>query len=176
MIVAIGIFHFLHSPLLIIFPFIINTFFFDVMYIIYFFVILFLYTFINGECPISYICKWMNDRNYIAGENINYYPEMEYILQNQKNIDYYFGIMTTIYILTLFYVISRICMFSFFLLFTFIILLLYFLFVRKFLSMDENYFTIFQEITKYILFINICFFITQLNNRNHDIACGIVLT
>lgn len=29
---------------------------------------MFLYTWLNGECPISYVCKKMIDSNYVAGE------------------------------------------------------------------------------------------------------------
>lgn len=121
---------------------------------------MFLYTFIDGECPISYICKVMMDKQYITGNNITYYPEMEYLLQHQQTIDLYFGTMTFLYIATLFFVIFRTNTFSYFLIFTFGILLNYFLFVRNVFSIKKRkYFLIIQEITKYILFLTICFFL-----------------
>jgi hypothetical protein len=111
----IGVIHFIHSPLLILFPFVIKNFILDIFYVIYFFIIMFLYTFIDGECPISYMCKLINDKNYIAGTNITYYPEMDCIIPNKTYINYYFGIMTFMYILTLFFVIFRTNIFSYFL-------------------------------------------------------------
>jgi hypothetical protein len=159
-IVLIGLFHMVHSPLLIVFPLIVKNYVSDIFYIIYFFTILFLYTFINGECPISYICKKIIDKNYIAGSNIQYYPEMLYLLHNQKRINYYFGTMTFFYIVILFLVIFRTNTFSYLLFFTFIVLSIYFLFIHNFFSNLKNkkiYFSIIQEITKYTLFLTICF-------------------
>ena len=122
---------------------------------------MFLYTFIDGECPISYICKIINDRNYIAGNNITHYPEMEYLLRKQIYIDSYFGIMTCTYILTLFFVIFRTNTLSYFLIFTFAILLNYFLFIRNvFSNKNKIIFIIFQEITKYVLLFTIGFLFT----------------
>jgi hypothetical protein len=158
--IAIGTIHLLHSPLLVLFPFIINNFTTDIFYIIYFFTIMFLYTFIRGECPISYVCKRMIDKDYVAGTNITYYPEMEYLLHSQKNIDYYFGTMTFLYITTLFFVIFRTNTFSFLLLFTFLILLLYFSLVRKHFIINEKCFLIIQETTKCVLLLTICFFLS----------------
>jgi hypothetical protein len=160
---VIGLFHLIHSPLLVLFPFIVKNFTTDIFYIIYFFTIMFLYTFIDGECPISYICKIMIDKEYTAGSNITYYPEMEYLLRSQRIIDYYFGTMTLLYIATLFFVIFRTNTFSYFLIFTFVILLDYFLFVRNCFSMKNiKFFLIVQEVTKYTLFLTICFFLTLL--------------
>ena len=151
MIIAfIGLLHLIHSPLLVLFPFIVNNFTNDVFYIIYFFTIMFLYTFLDGECPISYICKVMMDKKYIAGSNITYYPEMECILPNKKTVDYYFGTMTILYIITLFFVMFRANIFSYFFIVVFAVLLNYFLLVRNYFSIKKQlYFPIFQEITKY---------------------------
>lgn len=151
----LGLLHLIHSPLLILFPFVIVTFETDIFFIVYFLTIMFSYTFINGECPISYIYKLSIDKNYIAGSNINYYPEMEYLLHNK--IEYYFGTMTFLYILTLFIVIFRTETF-FHSIFTMIILANYFLFIRKRLK----YFEIVQEITKYVLLFTICLFLKLL--------------
>jgi|LakMenEpi03Aug12_release.lakeMendotaPanAssembly.Ray.scaffolds.fasta_scaffold404015_2 hypothetical protein len=157
----IGVIHFIHSPLLILFPFVIKNFILDIFYVIYFFIIMFLYTFIDGECPISYMCKLINDKNYIAGTNITYYPEMDCIIPNKTYINYYFGIMTFMYILTLFFVIFRTNIFSYFLTSTFIILFIYFLLIRNIFSIKNRInFIIFQEFTKYVLLIAICFLLT----------------
>jgi hypothetical protein len=160
MIEIIGLLHLIHAPLLIVFPFIINNFTIDIFYIIYFFMIMFLYTFLDGECPISYVCKLMLDKKYIAGSNIAYYPEMECILPNKKTIDYYFGTMTILYIITLLFVIFRTNLFSYIFIVVFTILFIYFLLVRKYLIKMQMYFLQFQEITKYTLFLTICWLLT----------------
>jgi hypothetical protein len=153
----IGLFHLVHSPLLVLFPFIVKNFMSDIFYTIYFFTIMFLYTFLDGECPISYICKVMMDKKYIAGRNIYYYPEMECILPNKKIIDYYFGTMTILYIITLFFVMFRANIFSCVFIVVFAVLLNYFLLVRNYFSIKKIYFPLFQEITKCTLFLTICF-------------------
>lgn len=156
----LGIFHLIHSPLLILLPFLIQNFTLDIIYLIYFFFIMFLYTFIDGECPISYICKIISDKNYIAGNNITYYPEMEYILSNKIYIDYYFGIMTIMYILTLFFVIFRTNIFFYTFSFPFLILFIYFLFIRNiFLKKKRNNFYNISRIYKIYIIIYDLFFI-----------------
>ena len=156
-ITIIGLFHILHSPLLVLFPFIVKNFTTDIFYIIYFFSIMFFYTFIDGECPISYVCKVMMDKKYIAGSNVSYYPEMEYVIPNKQIIEYYFGTMTILYMLTLFFVIFRTNTFYYLFIIVFAILLNYFLLVRNYFPIQKKYFHLFQEITKCILFFTICF-------------------
>jgi hypothetical protein len=109
-----------------------------------------LYTFINGECPISYGYKVMMDKTYIAGSNITYYPEME-LLISKRNIDYYFGTMTILYIVRLLMVIFRTK--TFYLIAMLFILLNYYYFIRNQDSMDIF---LVQEITKYTLGFTIC--------------------
>jgi hypothetical protein len=159
----IGLLHTIHSPLLVLFPFIVENFTTDIFYIIYFFSIMFFYTFINGECPISYLCKVMLDTKYIAGSNISYYPEMEYVLSNKKFIEYYFGTMTVLYMLMLFFVIFRSNTFNYFFIIVFAILLNYFLLLHlnnnnniNNSQIQKKYFLLFQEITKCTLFFTIC--------------------
>ena len=167
-ILFLGIFHIIHSPILIIIPFLIKSNIFDIIYILYFFSIMFLYTFINGECPISYISKTIMDSNYIAGNNITHYPEMSYILlhtlafEDQNRIDFYFGIMTIAYILTLLFVIYRTNMSFYIFIIPFLVLFLYFLFIRKFITNHSKYFILMQEITKCILFITISILLSFL--------------
>jgi hypothetical protein len=161
-ITIIGLFHLIHSPLLILFPFVVANFRTDIFYIIYFFSIMFFYTFIDGECPISYICKVMIDKTYIAGSNVSYYPEMEYVLPNKQMIEYYFGIMTILYIIILFFVIFRTNIFSYIFIIIFSILCNYFLLVRNYFPIQKIYFHIFQQITKFTLFFTICFLLNKI--------------
>lgn len=152
-----GFVHLIHAPLLILFPFMVNNFITDILYIIYFLFVMFLYTFINGECPISYMYKLSIDENYIAG-NISY-PEMDFIF-NEKNTEYYFGITTTLYIASLLLVIFRTKTF-FYLIFTNITILVYLFFIH-----NNIYFEIVQEITKYVLFFTMFYFMGFLIQIN----------
>lgn len=159
----LGFFHLLHSPILIIFPYIIQHYTTDILYIIYFLLIMFSYTFIDGECPISYISKKIHNNEYISGQEISRYPEMEYFI-HKSQIDYYFGITTTAYIGTLFYVIFRSKMANPFLcLFTFCVLLNYFLQIRGYFPI--RYLCIIRELTKYTLLFAICFFFNVVENH-----------
>lgn len=101
----LGIIHLLHCPCLILLPFLHNNHLFDILYIEYFLGIMFSYTFINGECPISYIYKKQKDPNYIPGSRITDYPEMNNLLHFSPSI--YFGTTTILYLGTLIYVIHR---------------------------------------------------------------------
>ena len=162
-ITIIGLFHLIHSPVLILLPFYIKNSLFDMIYINYFFLIMISYTFLNGECPISYTSKLMLNNNYIAGENICYYPEMLTVLPNNKCISYYFGAMTGLYMFSLFYVIYRsnilLCIY---LLIPFFTLLIYFLFIHNILlNKRSSYFIIFQKITKYVLCFSVLFIIKK---------------
>lgn len=154
-IVALGIFHLIHCPLLIVYPFLFYSYTSDVLYITYFFFIMFLYTFINGECPISYLSKLIINKNYIAGDKITYYPEMKYIAINEKYTDSYFAITTTFYILILWFVISRTNIPIYFLIPSFFVLCVYFLYIRNNILKKTKYFLLIQEITKYILLLTI---------------------
>ncbi len=140
----LGLLHLFHCPLLILFPFFIKTH--DIFYINYFFIIMISYTFINAECPISYISKLTIDKTYVAGNDIRYYPEMEHFF-NKKQVDYYFKTTTFLYMIVLFYVIFRAN--KNYLFFTLMILGIYFLMIHS------KYFVFFQEITKYVLIFTI---------------------
>ena len=143
----IGFFHLLHCPCLIVYPFFYNSFISDILYINYFYFIMFLYTFIEGECPISYVCKLLIDKNYKAGTNITYYPEMVYFLENNNS---YFTITTVLYLFSLLYVFLRINL-SFYI--SFPNLLLYFLCIRFDYFCNKK--RIVQEITKNIMLLHI---------------------
>ena len=155
---VLGWFHLIHSPLLILFPFVIESFTTDVLYIVYFFTIMLLYTFVNGECPLSYVCKTILDGKYVAGSKIAYYPEMECVLPNQKTIDYYFGTMTGGYIAVLVFVMFRTGTLSYFVVFVFGVLSYYVFLVRH----RQNHFWIVQEVTKYLLCLTLLFQIKRI--------------
>lgn len=101
----LGAFHLIHSPLLIMYPITCRSY--DICYIFYFFGIMFIYTCIHGECPVSYIAKLSTDPNYIAGSNLMHYPEMIPIFREQTYISRYFMTTTAIYLVSLGSVIYR---------------------------------------------------------------------
>ena len=164
----LGIIHLLHCPCLIILPFLYKNPTFDFCYIEYFLGTLFSYTFIHGECPISYIYKKRKDPNYIAGSRIANYPEMNDIfifsLLGEKVIPYYFGTTTILYLGTLIHVIHRSNIpFSLFIIPT-NSLLIYFTFVYKY--PDHPLFNVIQDVHKIILF----FFMVCLMNKSLDFS------
>ena len=136
----IGIVHFIHSPLLV-FVFV-NNYVTNVVYVNYFLGIMFLYTVLNGECPISYVCKKMIDTEYVAGENITHYPEIMFL--PEPGIHYYFGITTIVYLLTLVTLVNKT---------TWLILFMYFIFMQ---NQSCWAFFYFQEFTKCFLFFSLC--------------------
>jgi hypothetical protein len=167
MIVTIlGFIHLVHSPVLVLFPFFIQNNIFDIIYVIYFFFIMFLYTFIDGECPISYSSKKIMNLNYVSGNNITHYPEMEWIMPNQKYIEYYFATMTILYIIMLLFVIYRTNISLYLFIFPFVTLFIYFLFIRKIVFIKQTFFNFFQEFTKYMLFFVICGLLTFLHYKS----------
>lgn len=115
------------------------------------------YTFLNGECPISYTCKRMMDTQYMAGTNVKYYPEMEYLL-NKKMIDYYFGITTFLYIISLVFVLYRSNMFSYMIVF---VLLFYYVLLVNYSIKTQMHFRVVQEITKYTLGLTLLFLVKK---------------
>ena len=151
----IGILHLLHCPCLILLPFIVNNHIFDICYVEYSFSIIFLYTFIDGECPISYFYKKQKDPRYIAGSRIHDYPEISdtffFSPENRKYISIYFGTNTFMYLGSLMYVIirSNIPVIIFFIPTNSIII--YFAFI--YLSPNHPLFYLIQNINKIILFL-----------------------
>ena len=145
-----GIIHLLHCPSLIIFPFITHDF--DILYMVYFLGIMFFYTFIHGECPISYFYKKWKNPDYIAGSRIHDYPEMQAIFGKREiYIPYYFGINTVLYIGSLIYVIDRNNIpFSFFCI-PANSLVVYFYFLH--FSRIHPLFYVLQDVVKTILFL-----------------------
>jgi hypothetical protein len=145
----LGIFHLFHAPILIVFPLITNEY--DKEYLIYFFSIMLSYTFLNGECPISYMAKKIVDHNYVAGDNYTY-PEMRLFFVD-RTIPYYFGFQTILYMGSVTWVM---CKTNPVYLSQFAVLFVYFLKTRILLVEDKEK-QLFQEITKCTLLMSISF-------------------
>jgi hypothetical protein len=146
----IGIFHFIHSPILILFPYFVDRPDLDVIYINYFLLIIFSYTFTNGECPITYATKMILDKNYIDGDSLEYYPEMLAICPIESYIRYYVTTMTCLYIGSLLYVIARSTVPP--LILPFSMVCIYFISIRSKQLIEKNVFYTIQIITRFGLF------------------------
>ena len=172
----IGWIHLTHSYLLALYPYIINKFINDIIYINYFNGIMISYTFLNGECPICYFCKIIMINDYKAGQDITNYLDIYSVVENKFYANLYLATMTTFYIISLFRVIERIhireikwlchC--------NFIALSIYFLFIRRIINSTiyETYFNFYQEYCKILLcitntLINIIT-ILYLHNQDHE--------
>ena len=136
----------------------------DIYYITYFFFVCFSCTFINGECPITYVSRIIK-RNFPEEicENKRNFPEVESILPIclYPYIYYYFIITTKIYLFSLYIVIYRNNLYNV-AYFPFSVLSIYFLFVYFFMNnrLTNNllkYFKIYQQFTKVILLLTIYF-------------------
>jgi len=167
----LGLIHIIHCPLLIIYPYTIINQKLDIYYLTYFFFICFSYTFINGECPISYVSRIIKNKNYIAGssicenicENKRNFPEIESVLPVflYPYIDFYFVITTKIYLFSLSVVVYRNDLFNV-VYFPFSVLIIYFFFIclfiyKKLAYRFFKYFKIYQQFTKVILLLTIYF-------------------
>jgi hypothetical protein len=157
-----GIIHLLHCPCLILLPFYINNNIFNIIYIDYFLGIMFLYTFINGECPISYLYKKQKNPNYIAGSRICDYPEMLDIscFSKPSQIQLYFRTTTVLYIGSLLYVINRSNIPLIILIIPTNSIFFYFLLLYRY--RNHPLFYIIQNTNKTILFLFILFSYTLL--------------
>ena len=164
----IGIFHFVHSPTLILFPYFVNRPDLDVIYINYFLLIIFSYTFTNGECPITYVTKMILDKNYIAGDSIDhqgrndqifrskveeYYPEMFEICPIETYIRYYVTTTTCCYIVSLLYVVARSSIVP--LIIPFSTVCIYFVSIRSKQLIEKRIFYMIQMITRIALFFTL---------------------
>ena len=100
----IGIFHMCHSLLLTIHPYVYDNY--DIKYINYYVWILLSYTYLNAECPISYVYKKIKDPTYIAGTTLTSFDDM-YAIAPKEYVNMYVLIMTCLSMSSLFMVLIR---------------------------------------------------------------------
>jgi hypothetical protein len=95
--ICISFFHWTHGPFLIILPLYLQNNKYKIIYIKYAYFILFSYTFTDGECPITYSYKKINNNSYIAGSNITDLADL-YLLQiHPYYINIYIRLLSSIY-------------------------------------------------------------------------------
>ena len=97
------IIHFIHvvlSLILVNYPFLVkkNTLY-DFIYIVLFFILLYSYIILKGECFISYAIKKYEDPNYVMGSNLSVLYDYSYIFKNRTIASYViFYIIITLFI------------------------------------------------------------------------------
>jgi hypothetical protein len=156
---AIGLFHISHSFILTIYPFLVENLISDILYINYYQTIMVTYTYLNGECPISFFCKNICIDGYKAGDDVTNYLDIYIVIPNKTYANTYIVIMTTGSLFSLFNVIYRFENMDITNVFVidFIFLLFYFAMVHKLVSQKiyDIYFAYVQEICKIILVLSI---------------------
>ena len=102
----IHLLHVLLSFLLVNYPFLVKqNSFYDFIYIVSLFILLYSYILLKGECFISYAIKKYRDANYVTGSNVSVINDYSYIFKS-KQISFYF----IIYILITFFITSFIAL------------------------------------------------------------------
>jgi hypothetical protein len=148
----LGIFHTIHGPLLILFPFVYEKYIFDLLYLNYFFILMFSYTILNQEYPISFLAKYIENPNFIPGTRLNYFPEMAGIYSQPTQL---FMSISIGYAFSVLYVIHRLHVPYQLLLFPATSIIFYLGFPVE--TRERSDFLIYQEIVKHIMMISIFF-------------------
>jgi hypothetical protein len=164
---TLGYIHLIHGPLLIAFPFLHTSYVYDLCFLNYYFILVYLYCFFYRECPITYMAKWNENPNYIPGTNPDHFPEMVAVMNhwiapaeapaeapaaiNQWS-SIFFMTTTTGYVYSLLYVIYRLNIPYQLLIVPFSSSIFYLGFPDKYISHD---FLVYQEIVKAIMCVSI---------------------
>ena len=151
------IIHFIHvvlSLILVNYPFLVkkNTLY-DFIYIVLFFILLYSYIILKGECFISYAIKKYEDPNYVMGSNLSVLYDYSYIFKNTTIASYViFYIIITLFISS-FIVLKRYNFINirYIYLFTILLFIYFFLLKMKTQTMLNFYFNIIFMI--YITFL-----------------------
>jgi len=142
------IIHFIHvvlSLILVNYPFLVkkNTLY-DFIYIVLFFILLYSYIILKGECFISYAIKKYEDPNYVMGSNLSVLYDYSYIFKNTTIASYViFYIIITLFISS-FIVLKRYNFINirYIYLFTILLFIYFFLLKMKTQTMINFYFNI----------------------------------
>lgn len=152
----IGIFHMCHSFLLTIYPYVYD-YDYDVDYLNYYAWILLSYTYLNAECPISYLYKKIKDPTYIAGTTLTSFDDM-YAIAPKEYVNLYVFIMTCLSMSTLFMVLIRLKT-PFVNIGTNGIIVLYYIILSRYSGSDNRvFFMYYQWLLRMYLIYSISFF------------------
>lgn len=155
----IGVFHFIHAPLLIVYPFVFSLSDWDFAYIQYFFLIMYAYTFYNGECPISFYYKKQTNPYYVAGSRVTDYDEMYTVCKDRTFVKKYIATTTTLYGCTLLYTMHRLSITTAFTAWSSLIILIYTSAIHEvYFKRTHQLFRIIQNICRFC-FVFAIFFI-----------------
>jgi len=161
----INFFHVLASLLLVNYPLLIyKNSFYDYIYIILLFLLLYSYVILKGECFVSYAIKKYRDPNYIAGSNLSVVNEYASIFNSEEVANYIIIYILLTFIITSFIVLNRHNFINIHYIYIFtLVLVIYFILLKiKGLSKYSFYFNIFFMI--YITFLFYRFLIHQSSN------------
>jgi hypothetical protein len=153
----IGIFHICHSFLLTIYPYVYD---YDIEYVNYYVWILLSYTYLNAECPISYLYKKIKDPTYIAGTTLTSFDDM-YAIVPKEYVNLYVFIMTCLSMSTLFMVLIRMKT-PFVNIGTNVIIVLYYIILSRYSGSDSDsrlFFMYYQWVLRMYLIYSISFFL-----------------
>ncbi len=153
----LGIFHTIHGPILVLFPFVYEKYVFDLLYLNYFFIIILSYILLNRECAISFLAKYIENPDYIPGTRLNYFPEMAEICSQPiyffmtTSVGYCFSVLHVIHRLQVPYELTLIQLSS---------IIFYLGFPEN--TRNRGDFLVYQEILKHIMMVSIFFTTTAI--------------
>jgi hypothetical protein len=86
----ISLFHVAFTVLIVNYPFLVDkNYYYDFIYILLMFGLLYSYIYLNGECFVSYFVKKYKNPNYLAGTNVSVMDEYKTVLFNSEFIAKY---------------------------------------------------------------------------------------
>ena len=148
----IGIYHICHSFFLSIYPFNCQD---DIAFVNYYTMILLSYTYLNAECPISYIYKKMKDPSYIAGTTLTSFDDM-YAIAPKEYVNMYVFVMTCLSMGNLCMVLARLKT-PFITISTNGIIVLYYIILSRYKDSDDDtrsFFMYYQWVLRiYLLYV-----------------------
>lgn len=105
-------FHWTHGPFLIGVSMFLYDIFYKKLFVKYSFLILFSYTFLDGECPITYSYKKINNWSYCGGSNIQDLADLYLLPISPFWINIYIRILSSIYFYRVFVFMYELGMFN----------------------------------------------------------------
>lgn len=105
----IGLFHLFIMIYQITYPIFFNNYFYDILYILYFYLLLLSYILLKGECIVTLLFKFISDDKYKLGSDIFNLKDVENILPfvNREFIHTIFGIFPIYFSFALYKLNSR---------------------------------------------------------------------
>lgn len=129
---------------------------FDILYILLFLILPFVWFFYNGECPITYYFK----KHYKNKDNSSNQQDLIELFYNKEQFDIFHNIITIVYIISLILVNTRSKVVNNYFFIPSIILFIIYAKFRKLITKESL--TTFQQVYGVVLIVNIYSIITTL--------------